>query len=125
MSKIKMNIWGRDFNLEVYYKKYQGEEVTETQKDSYENFIEAGTEIEQSLRKLTSYIEKEYGTQLQEKKIENIFKYVIPKIIFIPNNCEKRTVALLCNFKFDNEHGLALVYENEKLIDIVLQDEIL
>lgn len=125
MSKIQMNIWGREFNLEVYYKKYQGEELTEIQKDSYECFMGSDVAIEQSLKKLTSFIEKEYKEKLQGKNVDNIFKYVIPKIIYVPNNCKKRTVALLCNFKFDIEHGLALVYENEKLVNIVSQDEIL
>ena len=81
--------------------------------------------LKKSLKKLTSFIEKEYKEKLQGKNVDNIFKYVIPKIIYVPNNCKKRTVALLCNFKFDIEHGLALVYENEKLVNIVSQDEIL
>lgn len=125
MSKIQMNIWGREFNLEVYFKKYQGKELTEMQKESYESFVEKNVVNEQSLKKLTSFIEKEYKDNLQERNIENIFKYVIPKMIYVPNKSQKRTVALLCNFKFENEHGLALVYENEKLANIVLQDEIL
>ena len=53
MSKIQMNIWGREFNLEVYYKKYQGEELTEIQTDSYECFKGSDVAIEQSLKKLT------------------------------------------------------------------------
>lgn len=125
MSKIQMNIWGRDFNLEVYFKKYQGKESTEIQRESYDEFVRTDAANGHSLTKLTSFIEKEYGNKLKEKNVENIFKYVIPKTIYIPNNCKKRTVVLLCNFKFENEHGLALVYENEKLISIVLQDEIL
>ena len=26
MSKVKMEIWGREFNLEVFYKNYKGKE---------------------------------------------------------------------------------------------------
>lgn len=125
MSKIKMNIWDRDLKLEVYFKKYQGKEATELQQKSYECFVNADDVLNQSLKKLITFIEKEYKDKLQEKRIENIFKYVIPKTIYIPNNSKKRMVALLCNFKFEEEHGLALVFENEKLTNIVLQDDIL
>ena len=125
LSNIQMNIWGRVFNLEVYFKKYYGKDVTEIQKHSYECFINSDVVIKQSLNALILFIEKNYRENLQEEKIENIFKYVIPKTIYIPNNCEKRTVVLLCNFKFDYEHGLAIVYEEEGLVKIVSQDEIL
>ena len=57
-------------------------------------------------------------------EVDNIFKYVIPKDIYILQD-EKRKVAILCNYKFDMEHGLAIVFENEKFKTIVAQDIIL
>ena len=36
-------------------------------------------------------------------------------MIYIPKEEKQRVCALLCDFKFDIEHGLALVFENEKI----------
>ena len=57
--------------------------------------------------------------------IENIFKYVIPVSIYIERNKKKRVVSLLCNYRFDEEHGIAITYENEKLKNIGPQDDVL
>ena len=35
---------------------------------------------------------------------------------------EERVFAILCNYKFDIEHGLAVVYENEKFKTVGAQD---
>lgn len=125
MNKIQMEIWGRQFNVDVYYKNFQGNEITQYQKDSYTEFIDAYDEIEKSKNKIIDYIEEYYSENLLEEKVENIFKYVIPKTIYIPKEDKKRIVALLCDFKFDIEHGLAIIFENEKFNEIVTQDEIL
>ena len=122
MSKVKMEIWGREFNLEVFYKNYKGKEITDNQIASYEKFITADDAIEKSKKKLIAYIEENYE---EVGKIENIFKYVIPKMVYIPRGEKQRKCALLCDFKFDMEHGLALVFENEKFKEVVSQDDIL
>ena len=122
MSKVKMEIWGREFNLEVFYKNYKGKEITENQKLSYEKFILDTDAIDKSKKKLVAYIENNYK---EAGKVDNIFKYVIPKMIYIPKEEKQRVCALLCDFKFDIEHGLALVFENEKIKEVVSQDDIL
>lgn len=87
--------------------------------------MESQSIIDEAEKSLLSYIEKNYKNDLTENKIENIFKYVIPKTIFLPRTVKVRTVALLCDFKFDIEHGLAVVFENEKFKEVVSQDEVL
>ncbi len=122
MSKVKMEIWGRECNLEVFYKNYKGKEITDNQKASYDKFIGSKDAIDKAKIKLTSYIEDNYK---EAGKIENVFKYVIPKMIYIPREEKHRICALLCDFKFDMEHGLALVFENEKFKEVISQDDIL
>ncbi len=56
--------------------------------------------------------------------VDNIFKYVIPKTISVPK-AKKRVVAIMCNFKFDMEHGMAIVFEDEKIKKIGPQDIVL
>ena len=50
---------------------------------------------------------------LVDKKTNN------PKIA---RNCNKRAIAVMCNYKFDMEHGIAIVYENEEFKEVGPQD---
>ena len=52
----------------------------------------------------------------------DIFKYVIPEAIYVKRNKRKHQIALLCNYRFDEEHGIAITYEDEKLKKIGTQD---
>lgn len=123
MNKVTLGIWNRKLTLNVYFKTYKGKQITEAQKNAYENFI-ISKSLNSSLNELFSYIEKEYKDKLSGN-IDNIFKYVMPNTIYIPNSTKEKTVVLLCDFKFNNEHGLALVFEKEQLTKIAFQDEIL
>ena len=38
MSKIKAEIWGREFELPIIVKKFSGEDSTETQREAVERF---------------------------------------------------------------------------------------
>ena len=39
-------------------------------------------------------------------------------------NTDVHEVALMCNYRYDPEHGLAAVFENERLKKIIPQDEL-
>ena len=125
MNKITMKIWGREFDIEVYIRKSQNSDIAFLQEEAYNKFMESQSIIDEAEKSLISYIEKNYRNDLTENKVENIFKYVIPKTLFLPRMVKERTVVLLCDFKFDIEHGLAVVFENEKFKEIVSQDEVL
>ena len=100
MSKCKITIWDRAFDLSVVYECYAGEEILESQREAF-----AG--------------------QLKDDGIENIFKYVMPKSIFVPHTKKHRIAAIMCNYKFDMEHGIAVVFENGKLKKVGTQDIVL
>lgn len=48
----------------------------------------------------------------------------MPKYLFVKREINKHVVAM-CNYKFDMEHGIAVVFENEMFSKIVSQDIIL
>ena len=74
---------------------------------------------------VTAYILDNNAEELADSSIDNIFKYVMPINIYIPRNKNKRVTAIMCNYKFDVEHGLAVVFENEVFMVIDAQDIIL
>ena len=116
-----MNIWGREFELPVMIKQYDGEEITEIQKEAVEKFQHCEKVINASKYGIDQYILENGLKDYNIHKVDNIFKYVMPKSFYVPN-AEKRVVILLCDFKYDLENGIALVFEDEKLKEIVPED---
>ena len=123
MNKQTIYIWGRKFELDVILECYPGETVLESQKQAFEQLCAAGV-INSALEPLKDYVAANAGAQVT-LPIENIFKYVMPKRIFVPHSKKAALVAIMCNFKFDMEHGIAVVFENGQLKKIGPQDIIL
>lgn len=123
MNSIKIEIWERAFNLAVNYDCFDNEELLENQTTAVELFDNANIDI--SLDKVKEYCSKMSNGNVKKDEITNIFKFVIPTSIFVPRNKDKRIIAMMCDFKFDIEHGIAIIFENEKFKKIVAQDELL
>lgn len=125
MNKCRISIWERWFELPLMYECYAGEEVLESQKEAHAMLEDNAKEVAESLEQVKQYV-KETGTvQLVDNEIENIFKYVMPKSIFVPHSKKHRTVAIMCNYKFDMEHGIAVVFENGQFKKVGPQDIVL
>lgn len=125
MNNIRLNIWGRVFELNIEYDCYSDEKILQTQRDAINSFVNNQNIIQDCLNDVKQYCQNRNTEKTELKDIENIFKFVVPKYIYIKRNEEKRIVALMCNYKFDIENGIAIVFENEKLKDIGIQDIIL
>lgn len=123
-NKIKIQIWDRNFELNVVFQNFPGEEVTEVQENTISSITNSN--IAESLNAVKEYIKKYNAEDLDDGDISNIFRYVMPKSIIIPRTkAGKRIFAIMCNYKFDMEHGLAIVFENEKYKSVGPQDIIL
>lgn len=120
----KLLIWNREFDLRVVFDSYD-EEVLPIQKQALEAFLKAENTIQESKQQLEKYILNDEYAEIEGNSIDNIFKYVIPTDIYIPRTPETRTVALLCDYRFDEEHGIAIVFENEQFKEIGEQDIVL
>lgn len=46
----------------------------------------------------------------------------MPKEIFVPHTEKHRNVAIMCNYKFDIEHGIAVLFENGQFKKVGPQD---
>ena len=125
-ENIRLNIWGREFYLEIVYDRFEGEDITSTQKDTYKEFIDNTEQIFHDAHfMIKEYCEKIYSSLVTDN-FENIFKYVIPKQLYIKRSVTKKRIAgLLCNFKFDMDNGLAIYIEDGKVTKVGPQDIIL
>ena len=78
--------------------------------------------MDHSLPELKKYCAENSDGIVEVQDIDNIFKYVVPAYVFVVRDEEHRTVALICYYKFDPEHGLAMLFENEELKEIGEED---
>lgn len=123
MNEVEMKIWGRAFKLDVVFDCYSGEEVLDIQRDAFNELLESDTEIELSLNSVKGYCKKHNPNDVGDE-IDNIFRFVIPRSIFVKRS-DDRIVAIMCNYKFDVEHRLAIVFKNGKLSEVGAEDIIL
>lgn len=125
MNKVNMQIWGRDFELDVKYDCYSGEEILDSQKSALEAFLELKDRIQASLKPVKDYCLEHYRKEIGADVIDNIFKYVVPKYLYVIREEDKHVVAIMCNDRFEPEHGLAVVFEDEEFRKIGGQDMVL
>lgn len=101
------------------------ENVLPQQEKALDDFLKAKEAVNDSKAMVEKYVLENNRNDLGEDNIENIFKYVIPKYLYVKRNEDKHVVAIMCNYKFDMENGLAIVFENEEAIEVGKQDIIL
>ena len=127
MSKQKFNIWGRTLELDIVYDYYSGESVLDSQKSAFKEFCnQEGVVFENAKKKVEEYCLKTNRSEIGTDYIENIFKYVKPKAIYIKRSTSgERIVAILCAYKFNPDDGIAIVFTNESFSAIGTQNIIL
>lgn len=125
MNKLKLMLWGREFNLDITYDCYSDEEVLDSQKQAIKSFSSMSKEIESSLEKVKEYCLLNNKEDIDTDVIDNIFKYVAPKYLFVPRDEKKQIIAVMCNYKFDTESGIAVVFEDGKYKETCKQESIL
>ena len=124
MSKVKTTIWGREFELPIIVKQFKGKDVTEIQEDAVDQLERNMVIFDSAESEIEKYILKNGLKENGISEVDNIFKYVMPKSISVPK-AKKRVVALMCNYKFDMEHGIAVIFEDEKFKKVGPQDLVL
>ena len=118
---VNVTLWGRKFKLDTIFDRFDGEKVLPEQKVAANKFLRKNF-IFDSKKNIEDYIKSESEGHISD--VDNIFKYIMPNGIYVPRS-NSREVAIMCDSKFDPEHGIAVVYENEKFKKIVPQDDIL
>jgi len=118
----KINIWQRDFDIELVYDIFPGETASKEQEDAFSKFISNKKQISDSLVDIEKYCLEENGREIGTDTIDNIFKYVVPESIFVKRDGR---VAIMCKYRFDLEHGIAIVFREGKLEQIGKQDIVL
>lgn len=117
-----VDLWGRQLVLECQYEVYADEGVLPSQEETLKRLFDHWDVVEGSLDNLKEYCLSENGAEIGSDHIDNIFRYISPTTLYVLRDPEPRVVSLLCEYRFDPEHGIALRFENEQLAEIGSQD---
>lgn len=125
IKSINIKIWNRDFSLPIVYDCYAGENVTDEQINALDMFLKKSELITKSKENVIKFCLKKVNEDKTNQKKDNIFSYIKPEAIFVKRDEKNPRVALMCKYKYDLEHGLAIVFDYKGNIKVGLQDIIL
>lgn len=83
------------------------------------------TSVADAKTQVEEYVMTNNKESFPDGKMDNIFRYVMPVKIFVPHDKEHGLAAILCNYRFDMEHGLAVLFENGTYKSVGSQDTVL
>ena len=115
---VRMLIWGREFDLPVIYDCYEGERVTRKQRQALKTLLSNPLWIENAKCSLEQYCKNDVMSDDGNLKKDNVFSYVKPESVFIKRDKEYPRVALMCKYRYDLEHGIAVVFSGAGEITI-------
>lgn len=124
IEKINIPIWDRDFELPVNYNCYEGETVTKEQIKLLDLFIKHPEWVSASKAVVENYCRQQVLDDDENQKKDNIFSYVKPVSVFI-KHVKKPRIALMCKYRYDEEHGLAIEFDKTGKITVGSEDIIL
>lgn len=125
MREEMIILWGREFQLGVHVRCHNGDAVLDTQQQALNDLLNDSSVIADAEEHVKEYLIRNNPDEFPTDTVDNVFKYLIPKRIFIPRNNKHAVAAILCNYRFDEEHGLAIVFEDGKFKEIGPQDIVL
>lgn len=125
IKKLNIEIWGRNFSLNVEYDCYAGEKITLEQIEAVERLGGNISWFNKAKEAVVKYCKDEVDGDDENQKKDNIFSYIKPEAIFVKRDDQKSRIALMCKYRYDPEHGIAIVFDRNGNITIGSQDIIL
>lgn len=122
-SRISIAIWGKKFDIPVKFETKENENVSTTQVKALDNFVSNVPEELKNDKKISDYVIKHNASEIGGTTVSDIHKYVTPKFICIKKSNIVRGVAVVCDYKLDKDHQLALIFDNEKFKKIASVDK--
>ena len=90
-----------------------------------ENFTQHLEWVEMSKAKVEEYCKDDVMGDDENQKKDNVFSYIKPETLFVERAKEYPCVAIMCKYRYDPEHGLAIVFSHDGEITVGSQDIIL
>ena len=124
IKHLDICIWGRDFSVPVDYNCYAGETLLPEQTEAINTFLDCPLWLENAKNSVEQYCHEQVMEDTENSKKENIFSYVKPQGFFVKREKNPR-IALMCKYRYDIEHGLAVIFASDGSVTVGPQDIIL
>ena len=124
IKHLDICIWGRDFSVPVDYNCYAGETLLPEQTEAIKTFLDCPLWLENAKNSVEQYCHEQVMRDTENSKKENIFSYIKPKGFFVKRE-KKPRIALMCKYRYDIEHGLAVIFAADGSVTVGPQDIIL
>lgn len=125
IDEINLMIWGREFTLPIAYECYDSETITAEQQKAAEIFASRPDRIEAAKSKVEKYCKEAVMEDVENQKKDNIFSYIKPERLFVKHDKGSPRTALMCRYRYDPEHGLAVVFNTDGSTAVGSQDIII
>ena len=125
INSVKLKIWSREFTLPIDYDCLEGETPTQDQVNALDGFLAHPEWVDKAKSQVEKYCKKALLEDEENQKKDNVFSYVIPESVFVKCGERHPRVALLCKYRYDLEHGLAMVFQTDGKLQVGTQDIIL
>ena len=124
IKHLEICIWGRDFSIPVEYNCYVGESLLPEQTDAINEFLKHPEWLEKAKHLVEQYCHEQVMDDTENSKKDHVFSYIKPQVFFVKHE-KKPRIALMCKYRYDMEHGLAVVFTTDGGITAGPQDIIL
>ena len=124
INELNISIWERTFLLPVEYDCYDDEVVTDAQKNAVKMLAMHPEWIASAKEQVECLCREKVLKDGENNKKDNIFSYVKPEYLFVKHEAKPR-VAIMCKYRYDIEHGLAVVFSTDGSVTVGPQDIIL
>ena len=125
IKTVTIEIWERTFDLDIMSSFYESEHLSPDQEGAVNKFLANLKWIEKAKTAVEKYCKFDVENDDENIKKDNIFSYVKPKCIFVEADVEIPRVALLLHYRYDPEHGLAVVFDSNGNVTVGIQDIII
>lgn len=124
IDELNISIWERSFVLPVEYDCYEDETVTNAQEKAVKALLLHSEWIANAKLHVETFCKEQVLADDANQKKDNIFSYIKPEFIFV-KRADRPKIALMCKYRYDIEHGLAIVFAPDGSITVGPQDIIL
>ena len=124
-ESITITIWGREFLLPIVYDSLSDGIISENQIKAVDNWKMHLEWINKSKGVVEEYCKEAVSEDENNKKKNIIFSYIKPERLYVTRDKLHPKIAIMCKYKYDLEHGLAIVFDVDGKIEVGIQDLVL
>lgn len=118
--KLSITIWNREVEIDVVFDCFKDEYITRIQKETYGEFLNNRDNIYSiSRERIWAYAHQDVDLFPDKGIPENIYKFIMPKAIYIKRDTGSQKVfGLLFHYRYREDEGLCVVFKDNAFSEI-------